>query len=174
MKDSELQTLWCRGMSVLPRSTIMGVLPLLLLILHRSSHLGAVKTLFCFITGNIHQSCTVNFLDQRIIAKRNFRNLFIKLKEWLEIIKDGQQLRNWTEMTATRRLEQWKSPSGKKHGHPESDLYPEPPMFYWGQDTVVNRKISLQVSSDKNKILLNSQEKTTTDKFSTVIMWIYD
>lgn len=43
-------------------------------------------------------------------------------------------------------------------------------MFYQGQDTVVNRKISLQVSSDKDKILLNSQEKTTTDKFSMVIM----
>lgn len=161
-------------MSVLPSSTIMGALPLLLLILHRSSHLGAVKTLFCFITENIHQLCTMHFSDQRIIAKRNFCNLFNKLKEWLEIIKDGQQERNGTAKTATRKLEQWKSPSGKKHGQPESDLYPEPRMFYQGQDTVVNRTISLQVSSEKNKILLNSQEKITTDKFSMVIMWIYD
>lgn len=60
MKDLDLQTLWCRGMSVLPSSTMMVVLPLLLLICNNNSHLEAVKTLLCFIIENIHQSCIVH------------------------------------------------------------------------------------------------------------------
>lgn len=121
---------------VLSSSTMMGVLPLLLLIPNNSNHLVAVKTLLHFILENIHQSSIVHFSDQRITATRNFCNMFNKSKEQLELIKDGQQERNLTGNTATRKLEQWKSLSGKKHTHPESNLYPEPHMFYEGQDTV--------------------------------------
>jgi len=66
------------------------------------------------------------------LLQQEICNLFNKLKEQLEVIKDGQQERNLTGKSATRKLEQWKSPSGKKHRHPESDLYPKPRMFLSG------------------------------------------
>lgn len=47
-------------------------------------------------------------------------------------------------------------------------------MSYQGQDTVDKRKILSQVSSDKKKILLNCQEKTTTEKFLIMITRIYN
>lgn len=85
---------------------MMGVLPLLLLILNNSSCSGAVKTLLHFIIEIIHQSCLVHFSDERVIAKINFCNLFNKLREQLEVIKHGQQERNLTGQTATKKREQ--------------------------------------------------------------------
>lgn len=133
MKDWDLQTLWCRGMSVFPSSTIMGV-PLFsyqYLVVKSSKNL----VMFHYWKHPLH------FSDELIIAARNFWNLFNKLKEQLEVIKDGQKERNLKGKIRKiwRQLWNWsngEAPLGKKTQASRKLSCILSSMFYQGQDRV--------------------------------------